>query len=420
MEYDVIIVGARVAGASLAILLGRQGRRVLLVDGDRFPSDTLSTHFLLPPAVDMLARLGALAEVEALGYRRITRRRTYLGDCMVEGRIRPPGPGGAAGYGLCPRRDRLDWILIQRALAHSSVEFRPQTAVEGLLWDGGRVAGARLRARDGSRRTVYARVVVGADGRHSRMAGWVGAPRYHEVPPIRPVYYAYYRGVEPLPEPANEVFFQDGRIGYVLPMEPGVDCLVLEPEPDEFSRFRADAAAEFDAALRALPGMARRLAAARREGPVLGTRGVENFLRVPAGPGWALTGDAALCKDPSTATGIQDAFTQSFLLAEALGATLDGADWEATMRQYRRYRDAAVLSGYQATVAFTQAPEVPAPALAWLAAVLANSGLVRALAAGLPAACAAEVFPSELLPVLAGNARAFAAADPPPRVGQAA
>ena len=45
MDYDVIIVGARVAGSSLAILLGRQGRRVLLVDRDPFPSDTLSTHF---------------------------------------------------------------------------------------------------------------------------------------------------------------------------------------------------------------------------------------------------------------------------------------------------------------------------------------------------------------------------------------
>ena len=44
MDYDAIIVGARVAGSALAIQLGRQGRRVLLVDHDQFPSDTLSTH----------------------------------------------------------------------------------------------------------------------------------------------------------------------------------------------------------------------------------------------------------------------------------------------------------------------------------------------------------------------------------------
>jgi flavin-dependent dehydrogenase len=73
MDYDAIIVGARVAGSSLAILLGRQGRRVLLIDKDRFPSDTLSTHLLKPPAVELLGRLGALAEVEAPGLRRLAR-----------------------------------------------------------------------------------------------------------------------------------------------------------------------------------------------------------------------------------------------------------------------------------------------------------------------------------------------------------
>ena len=91
MDYDVIIVGARVAGSSLAILLGRQGLRELLVDRDQFPSDTLSTHLLQPPAVEMLDRLGALADVEAPGLRRLGRLRTYLGDAVVEGAIRAPG-----------------------------------------------------------------------------------------------------------------------------------------------------------------------------------------------------------------------------------------------------------------------------------------------------------------------------------------
>ena len=46
MDYDVIIVGARVAGSALAVLLGQHGNRVLLLDKAHFPSDTLSTHFL--------------------------------------------------------------------------------------------------------------------------------------------------------------------------------------------------------------------------------------------------------------------------------------------------------------------------------------------------------------------------------------
>ena len=85
MDVDVVIIGARVAGASLAILLGREGRRVLVVDRERLPGDTLSTHFLQPGAVRSLARLGALGDVEASGVRRITRQRTYVGDAIFGG-----------------------------------------------------------------------------------------------------------------------------------------------------------------------------------------------------------------------------------------------------------------------------------------------------------------------------------------------
>jgi 2-polyprenyl-6-methoxyphenol hydroxylase-like FAD-dependent oxidoreductase len=416
MDYDVIIVGARVAGSSLTVLLGRQGRRVLLVDRDRFPSDTLSTHLLLPGAVAMLDRLGALADVEAAGPRRLTRQRTYVGEVVVEGAMRAPG-----SYALCARRDQLDWTLIRHALAHPTVAFAERTRVQGLIWEEGRVRGVRLRDADGGRRSVRARVVVGADGKSSKMATWVQAARYHEMPPLRPVYYAYYQGLAPLHEPACEVFYQDGRIGFVLPMQPGMDCLVLELQPEDFERFRTDPAGEFEAAFRRLHGMAGRLVGARRAGPVYGTRGVENYLRVPVGPGWALTGDATYCKDPSTGTGIEDAFTQSFLLAEALGSALDGGDWEGAMAAYHHQRDEAVLSAYRATLAYTRTPNPALEAAAWLQGVVAYPGLVRMLAAGMPAvARSPEVFPAALQPSLERYARSFGPAVAAPDGQQAA
>ena len=48
-DYDVIVVGARSAGAPTAMLLARSGHRVLLVDRSTFPSDTVSTHLVHPP-----------------------------------------------------------------------------------------------------------------------------------------------------------------------------------------------------------------------------------------------------------------------------------------------------------------------------------------------------------------------------------
>jgi flavin-dependent dehydrogenase len=48
--YDVVVVGARAAGAATAMLLARHGQRVLLVDRQPYGSDTLSTHALMRAA----------------------------------------------------------------------------------------------------------------------------------------------------------------------------------------------------------------------------------------------------------------------------------------------------------------------------------------------------------------------------------
>ena len=55
-SYDAIVIGARCAGSPTAMLLARRGHRVLVVDRATFPSDTVSTHLLHPPAVAALRR----------------------------------------------------------------------------------------------------------------------------------------------------------------------------------------------------------------------------------------------------------------------------------------------------------------------------------------------------------------------------
>jgi len=63
LDFDVVIVGGRVAGSVLATLLGEKGHRILLLDKSYFPSDTLSTHFFRAPALRIFERLGVLNEV---------------------------------------------------------------------------------------------------------------------------------------------------------------------------------------------------------------------------------------------------------------------------------------------------------------------------------------------------------------------
>ncbi|MBX6342941.1 MAG: NAD(P)/FAD-dependent oxidoreductase, partial [Thermomicrobiaceae bacterium] len=305
MDRDILIVGARAAGASLGLLLAQRGYRVLLVDRDRFPSDTMSTHYIHPFQVPLLARLGVLDELLAAGFRRMTRARAYVDDCLFEAPIAP-----APAFALAPRRDVLDMLLVEHAVRYGA-EFLDRTRVERLLWDGDRVVGAELASRSGGARRVDARVVVGADGKASSVAKWVGAETYNAVPAMRPAYYGHYQGVAPLDEPALEIFFGGDRLGFIFPMRPGEDCLAMEMQPGDFAAARSRPQEYFEERFRKLPGMARRLSGARLDGKLIGTKGIENYFRKPYGPGWVLAGDAAYLKDPSTGLGIGDALQQA-------------------------------------------------------------------------------------------------------------
>jgi flavin-dependent dehydrogenase len=348
VDCDVLIVGARAAGASLAILLAQQGRRVLLVDRDRFPSDTLSTHFIAFNGVGLLRRLGVLEDIEAAGFRRLHRHRTWVEDVCLEV---PAGPKGA--YSLAPRRDVLDATMVNHAVA-AGAEFRQRTRVDGLLWDGERVAGAVLQEVGGGKQEVRAAVVVGADGKYSKVAEWVGAEKYAEVPALRPVYYAYLLGVEPLPEPALELWFVQDQIASEFPMRPGEDCVALELEASDFASFRLDPVATYWERLHSLPGFGRRLKNARLEGKLFGSKGIDNFFRKPFGPGWLLIGDAGYLKDPSTALGISDALLQSSMVAKSLDEWFRGGDWETGMSAFQRKRDEASMPSYRITLAATR------------------------------------------------------------------
>lgn len=388
-EYDALIVGGRAAGGSLALLLARQGRSVLVVDRDEFPSDTMSTHFMNLGAVGMLKRLGVLDDILAAGFRRIARHRTWVGDCCFEGPAGPPGT-----FSLCPRRIVLDSALMDHAVK-AGAHFEQRTRVEGLLDEGARVAGAVVQTAGGQKREVHARVVVGADGRASKVAEWVGAAQYDAVPALRPAYYGYFHGIEPRPEATLELFFGGDQIGFLFPMREGEDCIAIEMQPEDFVEFRSDHLAAFNARLQRLPEMARRLRNASLEGKLNGVKGIDNYFRKPYGPGWALTGDAGYLKDPSTGTGIGDALDQSFMLAEALGAWFDGAEWEPAMSAFQQRRDKTMKPSYDATLEFTRMRDIGPAEEDVLKAVFLSPSTTRVVAYGIVAQLANLLPPAE-------------------------
>ncbi|MDV7091180.1 NAD(P)/FAD-dependent oxidoreductase, partial [Rhodococcus opacus] len=158
--YDVIVVGARVAGSPLAMLLARKGYRVLAVDRASFPSDTVSTHYIHQAGLSRLKDWGLLEKVIATGCPPIRHLNFSYTDIALDG-FADPIDGIDAVY--CPRRTVLDKILIEAAAA-AGVEVIERFTVTDLVEHDGRVVGIRGTEGDGTALEFRAPIVIGADG----------------------------------------------------------------------------------------------------------------------------------------------------------------------------------------------------------------------------------------------------------------
>ena len=350
-EVDVLVIGARVAGSSLAARLGDAGVSVVVVDAADFPSNTVSTHFFRGAGlVATLDDLGVLDEVLGLGAPPLTRQLFHVpGADPLE---QPPQRPGSVGYALSVRRAPLDDVLVRRAARSRGVDVRPRTRVTKLVWDGERVVGAEF-VRDGRASAVRARVTVGADGSASSVARWVNAGRLREAPGTRAMYHRYVTGFRPIDGEsvdAAEFSLVDDEIAYVFPSDDGVACVAVSVNLPTFAAMKSRYAEAFDERLAAHRGLADRLERAAPLGPVLGNGPRPNVVRDPAGPGWLLIGDAGLYQDPWTGYGMDAAAAHARLAADAIQALLAGEDEARAWQRFRQARDDFALEDFETTV----------------------------------------------------------------------
>jgi 2-polyprenyl-6-methoxyphenol hydroxylase-like FAD-dependent oxidoreductase len=353
--YDVIVVGARCAGSPLAMLLARKGYRVLLVDRATFPSDTVSTHVLHPGAVAALQRWGLAERLAATGCPAIHTYAFDFGPFTIAG---SPGTKDSP-VAYCPRRTVLDKLLVDAAVL-AGAQLREGYSVEEVLLDEGRVVGIRGHSKGREATTDGAAVVVGADGRYSRVAEAVRAQAYNEKPPLLAAYYAYFRG---LPMDGRFETYIRTRCGFAAVPTHDDLTLVLAGWPyAEFEANKKDIEGNFQRVLELAPAFAERVRRATRETRFAGAA-VPNFFRKPYGPGYALVGDAGYNKDPITAQGILDAFRDAERCAMAIDETLRGGRaFDEAMADYQRARDEHVLPMYDFTCQLA-ALEPPPPDL---------------------------------------------------------
>lgn len=326
--FDVAVVGASTAGCTAARLFGERGLKVALIEQRPDPDayKVTCTHAILSSASPTIDRLGLAPLLDARGAIRIH------GDGWTpySGWLSPPADA-PRGWGVTRRT--LDPMLRKLAADTPGVELLTGRTATGLA-GGDRPTGVETADRDGNTETIEAKLVVGADGRHSKIARLAGV-RGRVKPNNRFAYFAYWRGVTPRLERAR-VWLLDPDGAAHFPNEDDVTVLVAVAHRRRLAEFRSDLERNYENWFRELED-GPDLSNAERVSKVLGVLDHENVFRPAARPGLALVGDAAVAADPLWGVGVSWAFqTGEWLVQETADALRGGGNLDRALARYRR------------------------------------------------------------------------------------
>lgn len=343
-DYDVAIVGASLAGCAAAIAYGRSGLRVALVEKspEAAAYKRICTHYVQASAIASLERLGLLEPMMRRGaVRSCVRMRTPWGWVEPTARSRVPS-------GINLRRERLDPLIRQAAAETPGVDLMLGQAASELLHDDDAVAGVEIRDRSGASRRLRARLVVGADGRGSRVAKLAGV-RARTFEHGRFAYGAYFEGPPPPTAPDATLWLLDPDMVGVFPTDSDLYFYACMPAFERLDDFRKDPLAALISLVAGVPDPPPILESAPA-GPVQGKLDMTNVAHTPTAPGLALVGDAALAIDPIWGVGCGWALQSSEWLTDSTIPALHGQrPLKRALARYRRLHRNR-LRGHAATI----------------------------------------------------------------------
>lgn len=342
-QYEVIIVGGRIAGASLALRLAQQNRKVLLVDRATFPSwpGVPSSPMVHPGTMRLLDELG----LDETDYAYPEARVTHL-ILDVMGKFQAVMPTELMQidrnyiYGI--DRNKFDTVLWQRAASCPTVTAQENFAMTDVVKDAtGGVVGIIGRTGNRTEETFQADLVVGADGRFSAAARKFAAKPFAELNDYPSAsYHAEWEGVGPYSDayPHPVVMYQLGN-GYSLlciPVAKGKYIIGNYFRTGDANFGGKKLEEHYLKAIHSVPRLREQLKNARQVTPVVGVRRIENGYRQAYGEGWALVGDAFHYESPLDGQGFYNALLASKFLAEAIGQWKDGKPWPEAGRDYQQ------------------------------------------------------------------------------------
>ncbi len=347
-NHDIIIVGARCAGATTAAHLAKLGLKVLVVDKTTFPQDTLSTHFVWPRGASYLNRLGILdnileetpsSKAIEITVENITIKGEVPLEILEERFIKlHKNADNIVQTSFSAKRYILDKILIDYAVEQGA-ELMEGFSVNELIFDEkeNRVCGIKGKNKAGEIIAAKAELVIGADGVNSIVAKLTNTKKEETRENCTFAAYTYFSGFN-LKKP---IIQKRGRMSIgIVPTNNGHNMtMVYGPKKWEKGFREGDKNENFLKVIKYVnPEIGEIVEKAIKEKAIVSTNKMESFIRNASGKGYALVGDAASFKDQCTASGMTHAFRDAELLASHIEEGFANKNMDESLKSYARKR----------------------------------------------------------------------------------